>query len=243
MSSEHPQLADGAGVSCREIQMQRAFDLCFASVTLTLLAPVMLLIAFFIWVESGRPIGFSQLRLGRRGQLFYLYKFRKFRADCDVNGTPLTLRDDHRLTSVGRILALTKADELPQFWNVIKGEMSIVGPRPESLVFADCFSKGFERVLDCRPGLFGPSQALFRHEEQFFPTNADPVEFYRTFLFPAKAKIDIDYFSRRSLFGDIGWIVRCLLAVIGLTSSVGPEGGEIGVTQAMVPQKLDGVGS
>jgi lipopolysaccharide/colanic/teichoic acid biosynthesis glycosyltransferase len=243
MSREDPQLADGAGVACCEAPMQRAFDLCFASVTLILLAPVMLLIALFIWVHSGRPIYFSQLRLGRRGQLFYLYKFRKFYADCDVNGTPLTLRDDHRLTAIGRILALTKADELPQFWNVIKGEMSIVGPRPESLVFADCFRNGFERVLDCRPGLFGPSQALFRHEDQFFPTNADPVEFYRAFLFPAKAKIDIDYFSRRSLFGDIGWIIRCLLAVIGLNSSVRLGGGELGFTQAIAPQKLDGVGS
>jgi lipopolysaccharide/colanic/teichoic acid biosynthesis glycosyltransferase len=243
MSRKDPQLADGAGVACYEAPMQRAFDLCFASATLILLAPVMLLIALFIWVQSGRPICFSQLRLGRRGQLFYLYKFRKFRVDCDANGTPLTLRDDHRLTAIGRILALTKADELPQFWNVIKGEMSIVGPRPESLVFADCFSNGFERVLDCRPGLFGPSQALFRHEDQFFPTNADPVEFYRAFLFPAKAKIDIDYFSRRSLFGDVGWIIRCLLAVIGLNSSVRPGGGELGFTQATAPQKLDGVGS
>jgi lipopolysaccharide/colanic/teichoic acid biosynthesis glycosyltransferase len=243
MSTKHPQLARDDSASCSEVPLQRAFDLCCALVATALLAPVMLLIATVIWLESGRPICFSQLRLGQRGRLFYVYKFRKFSAACGVDGVPLTLQDDRRLTAIGRILALTKADELPQFWNVIKGEMSIVGPRPESLVFADCFCNGFERVLDCKPGLFGPCQVLFRHEERFFPANADPVEFYRKFLFPAKARIDVDYFSHRSFFGDLGWIIRGVLAIVGLTSSIQLEGSEIGVTQRIVPQELNGAGS
>jgi len=220
MSRCDQQGDESAAVACSETAVQRAFDLCTAFVALCVVAPLMLLIACVVWLESGRPIYFSQLRLGKGGRPFYLYKFRKFRTDCGPGGRPLTLRNDDRMTVVGRFLALTKFDELPQLWNVLRGDMSIVGPRPESLAFADCFNNGLEHVLDCRPGLFGPCQCLFRHEELFFPPNAEPEEFYRRVLFPAKAKIDLDYFSQRSLVKDVGWVIRGAGAVVGLTSSM-----------------------
>jgi len=245
MSRRDPREADGAAVACSEVPWQRAFDFCLALLALCAAAPFMLLIAGVVWLESGRPIYFSQLRLGKGGRPFYLYKFRKFRVDCGPDGRPLTLRNDDRMTAVGRFLALTKTDELPQLWNVLRGDMSIVGPRPESLAFADCFSNGLEHVLDCRPGLFGPCQFLFRHEELFFPPNAEPEEFYRRVLFPAKARIDLEYFSRRSLIKDVGWMLRGAGAVFGLSSSMLAEShfGQEHFGQAMVLDKLDGGGS
>jgi lipopolysaccharide/colanic/teichoic acid biosynthesis glycosyltransferase len=221
-----------------EAALRRVFDIGCASAALLLLAPAMLMIAAAIWVETGRPIFFSQVRLGRNGRRFLMHKFRKFHPTCGVDTAPLTLKGDNRLTEVGRILAETKADELPQFWNVFKGDMSIVGPRPESLAFVDCFSNGFERVLDYTPGLLGPSQILFRHEQRFYPKNVDPAEFYRRFLFPAKARIDLDYFARRSFLGDLGWIVRGVLAVVGLASSAEPIPSGMEFTQE--PRKPDG---
>jgi lipopolysaccharide/colanic/teichoic acid biosynthesis glycosyltransferase len=224
----------GVAATCSEMLAQRAFDVGGALVALCVLAPLMLSIAALIWLESGRPIYFSQIRLGKGGRPFHLHKFRKFRTDCGSNGRPLTLRNDDRMTVVGRFLAMTKLDELPQFWNVLKGDMSLVGPRPESLAFVDCFSNGLERVLDYRPGLFGPSQVLFRHENLLFPPNVEPEDFYRRVLFPAKAKIDLEYFAHRSLMKDVGWIARCAAAVIGLTPPTIMEshGGQVVVRHA-----------
>ncbi len=237
MSRSFLREADGV---VSEMLSQRAFDVGGSLIALGVLAPFMLLIAALIWLESGRPIYFSQIRLGKGGRPFRLYKFRKFRADCGSNGRPLTMRNDDRMTVVGRLLAMTKADEFPQFWNVLKGDMSLVGPRPESLAFADCFSNGLERVLDYRPGLFGPSQVAFRHEDLLFPPNVEPEEFYRRVLFPAKARIDLEYFARRSLIKDAVWIIRCAAAVIGLTPSTVMEA-QCG--QGVVRQAGDGADS
>jgi lipopolysaccharide/colanic/teichoic acid biosynthesis glycosyltransferase len=137
-----------------------------------------------------------------------MYKFRKFGPRCGCDGSPLTLQEDDRLTAVGRVLAATKLDELPQLWNVFRGDMSLVGPRPESLSFSDCFRDGFERVLDHKPGVFGPCQVLFRHESKLYPADALAADYYREVLFPAKARIDLAYFPRRTLVSDFGWIAR-----------------------------------
>jgi lipopolysaccharide/colanic/teichoic acid biosynthesis glycosyltransferase len=188
--------------------LRRALDIGCAGAAALLLAPVAIIAVLAIWIEGGRPILFSQLRLGQDGRPFRMYKFRKFKCDCDDRGCPLTLEDDGRLTRIGRVLAASKLDEVPQLWNVLRGDMSVVGPRPESLAFADCFRNGFERLHEHKPGLFGPCQVLFRHESKLYPSNFTAVEFYRKVLFPAKAKIDLDYFSRRTLVSDLGWIVR-----------------------------------
>jgi lipopolysaccharide/colanic/teichoic acid biosynthesis glycosyltransferase len=96
--------------------------------------------------------------------------------------------------------------------------MTVGAPRPETLVFADCFSDGCQRILDYTAGLFAPTQAMFRNESSLYPADQDPRAFYRTVLFPAKARIDLCYFSQRSIMSDIGWIVRSLLAVVGFST-------------------------
>jgi lipopolysaccharide/colanic/teichoic acid biosynthesis glycosyltransferase len=193
----------------------RILDLVIAATATAVFALPMLVIAIAIWLEGGRPILFSQPRLGRGGHPFLMYKFRKFGASCGTTGSPLTLAEDERMTAVGRILAATKLDELPQLWNVLKGDMAVIGPRPESLAFADCFRNGFEEVLDYKPGLLGPSQILFRNEAKFYPPDADPTRFYRDVLFPTKARLDLAYFPRRSLAGDLGWLIKGVMAVFG----------------------------
>jgi lipopolysaccharide/colanic/teichoic acid biosynthesis glycosyltransferase len=191
-----------------QVSSRRAIDILCAGAAVSVFVPVFAIVALVIWFESGRPILFSQLRLGLNGQPFRIYKFRKFAPTCDSHGYPLTMQEDDRMTAVGRILAATKLDELPQLWNVLRGDMSLVGPRPESLAFADCFRDGYEKLLEHRPGLFGPCQVLFRHESRLYPSDASAADYYREVLFPAKAKVDLEYFSRRTLASDFGWIAR-----------------------------------
>jgi lipopolysaccharide/colanic/teichoic acid biosynthesis glycosyltransferase len=194
--------------------MRRALDIACAGAAIVAFAPIALIVALAVWVEGGKPILFSQLRLGLNGRPFRMYKFRKFRTDCDDRGCPLTLDGDGRLTRVGRVLAATKLDELAQLWNVLRGDMSLVGPRPESLAFADCFRDGFEKVHEHKPGLFGPCQVLFRDESKLYPSGVAAVEYYRQVLFPAKARTDLAYFSRRTLVSDVGWIVRAAWMIV-----------------------------
>jgi lipopolysaccharide/colanic/teichoic acid biosynthesis glycosyltransferase len=195
--------------------IRRFTDLALAGVALIGFAPLMVVVAAAVLCESGTPLFFSQTRLGLRGCEFRMYKFRKFRRDCGSNDSPLTLENDERLTLIGKVLQKTKLDELPQLWNVIVGDMSIVGPRPETLHFKECFVNGYEQVLEYKPGIFGPSQVLFRNESSLFPLQADPSEFYRATIFPAKAKIDLTYYPRQTIVSDLYWILRGILAVFG----------------------------
>lgn len=199
---------------------KRAFDIIVSSAALLVASPFMLLLALVIICESGRPVFFSQIRLGQGGRPFRMYKFRKFRSDCGTSGLPLTLENDQRLTRIGKFLLATKMDELPQFWNVLRGDMSIIGPRPESMAFADCFTGGFERVLDYKPGILGPAQAAFRSESTLYPQGADPSEFYRAVLFPAKAHMDLAYYSNRTIASDVAWMLRGALAVLGISAAL-----------------------
>jgi lipopolysaccharide/colanic/teichoic acid biosynthesis glycosyltransferase len=196
-----------------QLGLRSALDILCAGMATFVLAPVMLIVVLAIWIESGRPILYSQLRLGQYGRPFRMYKFRKFGPDCDDHGCPLTVEGDDRLTAIGRVLAVSKLDELPQLWNVLRGDMSLVGPRPESLAFVDCFRNGFEKIHEHKPGIFGPCQVMFRHESKLYPAGVAAVEFYRQVLFPAKAKIDLAYFPNRTLVSDLGWILRGAWAI------------------------------
>ena len=135
----------------------RVLDVVFAAAGLAILLPLFLLISLAILVDTGRPILFAQTRLGLGGRHFRMLKFRKFRNDVGPDGLPLTMPNDERLTPVGKFIDTTKLNELPQLWNVLSGDMSIVGPRPETLDFADCFVGRYQGVLDYKPGILGPS--------------------------------------------------------------------------------------
>jgi lipopolysaccharide/colanic/teichoic acid biosynthesis glycosyltransferase len=193
---------------------QRLMDLAIAIAGLVVLSPAIMLIAVAICIETGRPIFYSQTRIGRGGGRFRIHKFRKFYKEIGT-GSPLTVDHDPRMTPLGRVLALTKLDELPQLWNVLMGDMSIVGPRPECVDFLDCFTGSYLKVLEYTPGIFGPSQVAFRDERSLYPTNGDPIQFYRDVLFPAKAGIDLSYFPYRTILSDIRWVIFGVLATVG----------------------------
>ena len=197
---------------------RRLIEVVAALAGLTLAAPVMLLIAIAIPIDTPGPVLYSQMRIGRGGRHFRLYKFRKFRhpGEATDQNQKVTLKNDPRMTRVGRLIERTKLDELPQLWNVLVADMAIVGPRPESVEFADCFAGPLRSVLDYTPGLFGPNQVIFRNERCLYPEDRDPHEFYRRVLFPAKARVDLSYFPRRNVISDIGWVAR---GVLGLSSS------------------------
>jgi lipopolysaccharide/colanic/teichoic acid biosynthesis glycosyltransferase len=193
------------------------FDRVLALTGLIVLSPVMILAALAIVMETGFPIFFSQQRLGQCGKPFRMYKFRKFPARGDLSTKPLTVANDPRFTRVGKFLEKTKLDELPQLWNVLRGDMAVVGPRPEVPEFADCFVGPARGVLDYRPGILGPSQAVFRGEGLLYPRSVDELVYYREVLFPAKALLDLEYYPARTFVRDLGWLSRCVLALAGFS--------------------------
>ncbi|MFB3885561.1 MAG: sugar transferase [Thermodesulfobacteriota bacterium] len=187
---------------------KRSFDIILALIWMVIGSPIIAGIAFLLWIESPGKIIFSQDRLGYRGRVFRLHKFRKFPAHWKDKGPGLTASDDARMTRLGAFLQKTKLDELPQLWNILKGEMSFVGPRPESLVFSDLFEGKYRKVLEFIPGIFGPNQVLFRNEANLYPADEPPEAYYRRELFPKKAEKDLDYFPQANLFSDFIWIAR-----------------------------------
>lgn len=206
--------AQSAAASAR-----RFFDLLAAGGALAVLAPLLLFVSAVIYLDDGRPIFFSQRRLGLWGRQFNILKFRKFHRTVDSRGsavTQLTVSQDPRLTALGAILEKTKLDELPQLWNILRGDMAIVGPRPETPDLAQSTTGPYAAVLRFRPGLFGPNQYYFRNETALFPPTGDPKNYYREVIFPLKILIDLEYFSRRTIWSDLGWIARGALAVVGL---------------------------
>lgn len=188
-------------------------DLVIAIPVVIALLPVFLLIAIAIRIDDRGQALFRQERLGRKGKVFVVYKFRKFYSRTNNDGSILTTKNDQRYSRVGQFLERTKLNELPQLINVVRGEMSLVGPRPEVLDFSHCFNEGYSELLNFTPGLFGPSQCVFRNESAMYPEHGDMISFYEQVLFPRKAQIDIEYYRTATCEGDLYWICRSLIAV------------------------------
>lgn len=192
---------------------KRLLDIGIAVFGLLLSFPLFALIAVAIWFDDGRPIIFRQRRIGRNGHIFYINKFRKFANDDFSSAPHFTLVNDERYSRVGKFLDKTKLNELPQLINVLRGDMSIVGPRPEIPAFSHCFEGQHKALLEITPGIFGPSQTMFRNEADMYPPGRDANEFYESVLFPRKAELDIEYYARATIFSDLSWVIRSLVAV------------------------------
>ncbi|MDM8543774.1 sugar transferase [Desulfococcaceae bacterium HSG9] len=188
--------------------IKRIFDIIGATIGIILAAPVMGVVAVLLLIESYGPVIFSQERLGQHGKRFRIYKFRKFPVSWGDDGQGVTARYDIRMTRVGAFLERTKLDELPQLWNILKGEMTIAGPRPESMRFKKLFAGEYIALLKYKPGLFGPSQVAFRNEAHLYPADEDPEVFYRCVLFPQKAQQDLAYFQKADFLSDLIWIIK-----------------------------------
>jgi len=181
--------------------------------TLFVTLPLLCVIIILIKIETPGPVFFLQDRVGLNGQTFKMYKFRKF-MHGSVGGPNVTLVKDPRLTKMGKILERFKLDELPQFVNVLMGNMSIVGPRPETPNFVKYFSPENLKVLKVKPGIFGVNQLIYRREADLFPKNADPETYYISHLMPEKLKNDIAYINKATVLSDAVITVRCAFVVI-----------------------------
>ena len=194
--------------------IKRFFDVVISLAGLIVTLPVMAIVMLLLSIESPRHIFFKQLRLGRHGRPFYMYKFRKFPVTWQDDGPGVTVAFDSRMTALGAFMERTKIDELPQLWNILKGEMSLVGPRPESMKFKELFVGEFADLLRFKPGIFGPNQVKFRNEAEMYPPDVPPETFYREVLFPEKARRDLDFFSNTNPFKDLFLIVKGAWATI-----------------------------
>jgi len=196
-------------------RLKRGLDVLAGVLGLLLLSPLLLLLAFAVRVSSGSPVLFVQERVGRRGRPFRLLKFRTMRQGSD-SGLLITGSGDRRVTRLGRILRATKLDELPQLVNVLRGEMSLVGPRPEVPRYVEHYSADQRRILEARPGLTDPATILFRNEESLLGSVEDTRKegYYREEILPVKLAMNQEYLERASLPYDMLLVMRTLLAVL-----------------------------
>jgi lipopolysaccharide/colanic/teichoic acid biosynthesis glycosyltransferase len=179
-------------------------------------APFLALAAALIRLTSGRPVLFRQERIGREGRPFQILKLRTMRRS---DGPELTEAGDPRITPLGKFLRKTKIDELPQLWNVVKGEMSLVGPRPEVPRYVDEANPMWQEVLKARPGMTDPVSVQLRDEEELLAWAAeDPERFYLEQLQPLKLTGYLAYLRQRSWISDVQVMTRTLLTVLGLGS-------------------------
>lgn len=192
--------------------VKRLFDFVVALVGLIVLAPLFVLIAVVIKLDSPGPVFFRGPRVGRHGRPFGLYKFRSMVANAAQRGPGITASGDPRVTRVGRILRRTKLDELPQLINVVRGEMSLVGPRPEDPRYVALYTPEQREILRVRPGITSMASIQYRHEEVVL-SQGDWHEVYINKVMPEKLAIDLAYLEKQSFWRDIGVLFSTLLAV------------------------------
>ncbi len=195
--------------------LKRSLDLCVSLGALVALLPLFLILAMLLLAFSGRPVLFLQERIGMGGRPFRLLKFRTMRSGKD-SGLPITGRGDPRVTGIGRFLRATKLDELPQLINVLRGEMSLVGPRPEIPRYVAGYSGEQRRVLEVRPGLTDLASVLFRDEESLLGEIEEEgrERFYLETILPRKLELNIRYVRDAGLWYDLALLIKTFTVLL-----------------------------
>lgn len=192
--------------------IKRLFDVICSALGLWVLAPLLLLAAAWVKLDSPGPVLFRQTRVGRFGVPFTIHKFRTMRVEP---GADITVGVDPRITRSGHFLRRTKLDELPQLWDVLRGAMSLVGPRPELPRYVELYPADLrERVLAVRPGITDPASLAFSHEAELLAAAADPEREYREVVLPAKLKLSADYAADACFSTDLKLILATLMRVL-----------------------------
>lgn len=191
---------------------KRLFDFWVSALCLTLASPLMLILAAVIKIDSWGPVFFRGIRVGLHGHRFRIFKFRSMVADAAQSGPGITSSCDVRVTRLGRLLRRFKLDELPQLLNVLKGEMSLVGPRPEDPRYVVYYTPEQLRVLSVRPGITGAASVRYRHEEALLK-GPDWETVYLKVILPDKLKIDLGYIDRWSFRRDLKILAQTAAAV------------------------------
>ena len=176
--------------------------------------PLLLIIAVAVKLGSPGPVLFRQQRVGELGREFEILKFRSMTVNAEQKGPAVTAMGDSRVTGMGAILRRTKLDELPQLWNVVKGDMSLVGPRPEHPKYVALYTPAQRAVLSVAPGMTSPTSLKFRHEEEILGRQPDPERFYVEQLMPEKLSIDLNYVENLSMRNDLRLIFSSVIAML-----------------------------
>ena len=193
-----------------DLALKRSFDILLSLAGLSLGWPLLAIIGLAIWLTSGSPVQFSQERVGLNGRPFRLKKYRTMRP---LHGAEIGLFEpgyQGRTMTFGRILRFYKLDELPQLWNVLKGEMSMVGPRPEVRKWVEAYPERWRKVLIIKPGITDPASLHYRDEEAILTASPDPEKAYREGILPKKLDFYEEYVDNNTLLGDLGLVMRTL---------------------------------
>lgn len=193
---------------------KRLFDLTVAAAGLIVLSPVLLVLAVLIKLDDGGPIFYRGVRVGRNGRPFRVIKFRTMRIDAEAVGGPSTASDDVRITRVGRWLRRSKLDELPELGNVLRGEMSLVGPRPEVQDYVRLMTEDERAVLSVRPGLTDWATLWNSDEGAVLAGSADPERAYLELIRPEKIRLQLEYVRNRSFWTDLVILVQTVAAIV-----------------------------
>lgn len=194
--------------------IKRFFDLFVSLIAIIVLSPFFILIALLIKIGSNGPVLFKQTRIGRNELPFEIYKFRTMVVDAEKLGTQITIGKDPRITKIGHFLRKTKLDELPQLFNVLKGEMSFVGPRPEVPKYTKLYSEQQRLVFTVRPGITDYASIKYRDENELLGNVKNPEKVYIEEIMPDKLHLNIEYIQRRSLLEDIKIIFLTVMKII-----------------------------
>ncbi len=193
---------------------KRLFDITLSLIGLTFMLPLFAIIAILIKIDSQGPVFYKHRRVGKNFKPFGVYKFRTMVKDADKIGPQITSGGDPRITKIGRFLRKSKIDELPQLINVLKGDMSLVGPRPEVEKYVNLYKKDYQEILKVRPGITDISSVIYRDEEAVLKEQPNPDEYYKNILLPRKIQLAKKYVKNQSILLDLKIILATILKVI-----------------------------
>ncbi len=194
--------------------IKRIFDIVCSGLGLIILSPFLLFVAIRIKMGSDGPVFFKQIRVGEKGREFKILKFRTMVVDAEKLGRQITVGNDNRITKIGAFLRKYKIDELPQLINVFKGDMSLVGPRPEVPRYVNMYTEEQRRVLDVKPGITDLASIRYRDENELLGQAENPDEFYINTIMPDKLALNLEYINKSNIFLDIYIILKTILKCI-----------------------------
>jgi len=194
--------------------IKRLFDFIFSLSGLVIVSPLIAVIAVVVKVESPGPVLYKGARAGKAGKPFRILKFRTMVVDAEEIGGPSTADDDPRITKVGKFIRKYKLDELPQLINVLKGEMSVVGPRPEVPIEVETYNDEERRILNVKPGITDYASMTFHNEGEILKGSSDPHQAYREKIRPGKIRLALKYVDEQSFWVDLKIIIQTIIALV-----------------------------
>ena len=192
--------------------MKRLFDFITSLIGIIVLVPIFIIVSLLVKISSVGPVFFVQKRIGKNGKLFQMIKFRSMTVIQSSNST-ISFKGDVRITKIGAFLRRFKFDELPELWNVLKGDMSLVGPRPDVCGYADNLTGEDRKILELRPGITGVASLKYYNEENVLATQDKPLKFNDEVIYPDKVRLNLDYYHNNNLWIDIKIIFATIFRV------------------------------